>query len=487
MDFKGLVIKEFSVINQSFTLKRLKRFKKLCRESKSYFFKENKSGCLKILEKDSTILTATDGKKLCLWDSNTGKMLEILKFNFPISYMNSTSTSIIISLKNHQIFTLDLITRSLKLLTKISKDWTSFSSFSISFDSRWLITKSSENELLILDLQFPSEDKNLDNFKYNFGENLWISSFRPFHFSNNLAIALEKKVLIWSIEQKFIIQEIQGLESEVERLLILANDDFLVFSSRDLTLTLWDLKNERKIWKRSLGRTSTLSLVSDHEGKFFFTGEFDVRVWQVDQEVKRLGNTSVQVTSLCVTQDDLRLVVGYINLQVILWDLRKEIAIKSFEFLNGKLKKIALFGNGRNLAGLTQKSYFYIWNEKSEVKFIDNQRLVYDFSVSNDGRSVFLIVFNKALIQLDMETFSTRKISFEIKNKIRILSPSPSLMIFADLNKIFINNREKGEQSSILSTYTKISAIRTLCMSRSLKYLIVSSLNLKYQVFKLIV
>lgn len=484
MELRGKIIKEFGSVANGTTFKgnRLKKLIKIFRDTELLFFKWNKTSFLSIDQLNGRIVTADNGKKVCIWDLEQGKIKKMFRFTsnvYDVKFLNNQT--LIVALDNG-IWTLDITNSESKKITEISKNWNDFPFIHLSFDKKLLITDDNGNKISIYNII------NNEYHEIHFEENIWTNWIALFKLTNFAALGQKGKISILSLENKCVVNEIDGLGDEIEAILIMKQDRYLVFSSSDLTISAWDLSEQRLVFKTEPAQRRIICLAETNSDLGFISGEMDAIYRNIEngEITKVFKGTSAHVTGLSITNDDKVLICSYIDFNVVLWDFEKVIELRSLNFLKDKLRKVVIFNNLESAAGLTFRSKLYMWNiHTGKILNTVSDDEIYDFSISPDSNTLLMLNLNQKLSAFNFFTHTTNILDLRIKGKIMVINPRPNLIILSDLNTIYLHSRYSDISIEIQSSYFKKSSITSICASKSNHYLITSSSNLSFQVYKI--
>ena len=481
MEIRGRIIKEFGTManGTKYQGNRLKKLIKTFRDTELLFFKWNKTPFIKLIQLDGKIVTADNGKKVCLWDLEQGMIIKMFRFTCNVADIKLLNKqTLIVALDDGGIWTLDINNSKSNKITELLKSW----HIHLSFDKKLVITDDMANKISIYNFM------NNQHEEFQFEEDIRNISLTLFNHGNFAALGQTGKIIIWSLENKSVVNEIDGLDGDIEIILIMKKDRFIVFSSSDLAIRAWDLVEGRLMFKTESAERRIMCLTQTNSDLGFISGGMNAiyRDLESGKIIKVFKGTSVLVTCLSITHDDKILICGYADFNVVLWDFEKVIELRSLNFLRDKIKKIVIFNDLESVAGITIRSNLYIWDIQTgrTLNTISDDNL-YDFSISPDSNTLLMLNLNKNLSSFNFFTHTSKNLDIQIKAKIMVINPRPNLIILSDLNTIYVHSLYSDISIEIPSTYFKRSSITSITVSKSNHYLIASSSNLSYQVYKI--
>lgn len=272
----------------------------------------------------------------------------------------------------------------------------------------------------------------------------------------------DKTIRIWDIKNKSCLQVLQGHKDWVRSVLINADNTKIISGGDDWTIKVWDIKTascENTLEGHTMP-VITLAIPSlAGKGRFFFSSSRDhtIKVWDAQNYkcMKSLENHQDWVTSLALPHEGNKVVSGSLDGTICIWHVLGWRCLSNMEGSQGGIKKILISQDSSKIFSIAQDRCIYVWETgagKLSSKWEGHKENIQDIALSPDGkilasagRDETVRLWNIAS-NTEIQTCFKKDVHFE-----KVFFSHDSLLLFAteEENKIYIWRASDGKEIGI--------------------------------------
>lgn len=277
---------------------------------------------------------------------------------------------------------------------------------------------ASNNKLMLWDIQ---NDKHIELIKkYSIPVCAVVTE------KNKLIIPSEKKnsLVIFDIFANKVEFLLNGHKSEINVLVLSADENILVSGSNDNTIIIWSLVTRRKEAILNEHTQQITSLFFTRDGVYLVSGSFDnnVRLWDLESNKNIFENCfNSAINSISITSDNRFLFVGLQNFEVKSYDfeLAKMKILTSFV---SPVTKVEVTKNDKYAIFVAEGFSLKVWNIRKdciEIIYTSKEKLLNSFVISKDNLFIYVPSNLSGIAKIKLKNdFATNKNSGFKQSKI---------------------------------------------------------------------
>jgi len=337
--------------------------------------------------------------------------------------------------------------------------------------------------------QLISEDITIiHNDDYNLYINLGHSySLQSVTMIKNRYVAVGTRgmtIVLWDVQSGDEICNLLGHQEEIDTALFSANGQYLISSSWNGTLKLWDLKIGKEIYSFSTVSNRSIDAMSiSDDGKYIVIGYIDddishqypavIKLYDIeDSKMTHTVNIpNYSIMSLFISKDNKFFISSGYNSSVggdgviKLWDLETSSLIEDYKDSNNTVFKLAkiTFDNKYIVAKESNKPFgkIKIWaikdkNIKQELNAYENYQIENSLSISQTDNKIVYKDRNSSIKLYDLdsgeESFTYVPTDKNISSV--TITSDDKYVLFIHKNKIGMLSTLNGEEKNILNINT---------------------------------
>lgn len=231
-------------------------------------------------------------------------------------------------------------------------------------------TSLPDQRVWLLDLK---QDKHLKSFDGHIG---WVKGVAFSKDEKFFASATGNNIHLWDIESSRLRGILTGHSGLVDDIIILPDETTLASTSRDMTVKLWDLKQNKEIKTFTKGDDFVFAIAVSPNEDFLAIAEgklIQIIKLKTFEKVATLKNHKQIITDLAFSPQGEKLASASFDGKVIIWNMS---SFGQNKILNGHTKAVlslSFYQRGRLLASSSEDKTIRIWDvaHSKEVSKID--------------------------------------------------------------------------------------------------------------------
>lgn len=465
-------------LSDSITLNNIGLAKKVL--EKEGIFIEGNTGCVWIMKLSSNgkFLASTDESKVFVWHVKKERLKAVLRFNkklFGIEFYLS-EYEIIVLVEDGIVYLENFKTHNKRILTQF-QSISNINIFGLSFNMEHLIIIQASAEINIFDIK--------NNIQY-IGESLtdkYVKALKVCKYSSRSFLAVVCVIMCYDIQEKCVIYTLEGHLRTIVCLALSKNEEYLISTSVDSTLIIWDLQSRQKLFQSIPIHLTIYSAIWANSQKYYITSEKTIKIWEFDSY--SLADTLISgadtVISLAITPNDCILISGTTRGSIDLWDFESKMKIKVLQN-EAIIKKILFIDDFNSFLTLGTAGSIFLWSVK-------HKKIVNQFEPSYFFREISKLGDDKvAMVKGDssIEVYKTgdwtkvREITtgFDWLKLMRNLTGEA--FILCSLNEIEIWS---NSDTAIYSDKSKLQEVNSICVTKSQRFFVLCQSNFACEVW----
>jgi WD40 repeat protein len=219
-----------------------------------------------------------------------------------------------------------------------------------------------------------------------------------------ISSSLEKDITIWDLDTNKELTRLKGHTRSVDDIYLFPDDIHVASCSWDKTVKIWNRRSYREVWSCTASSRPVSAVICSYDGRYSVTGckSGNLKLWDLHHARLRYTFTGHKsgITCLKLTRNSKILISASRDKSIILWSLSTFNMIATLTGHTSDITCIQLTSDDRFLYSSSYDNTIKVWDMRSHISistiYLDS---ITCFSLSKDG-SKLAIANSKEIIRV---------------------------------------------------------------------------------------